>query len=303
MPTPSEAGGREVLLEAPAKLNLGLAVLGRRPDGYHDLRTVFQAIDLADRLRLRDRDAGGIVLRVEGPEPVDAGPGNLVVRAGERMIREFAPNRGAEILLTKRIPVGAGLGGGSSDAAATLLGLESLWGIRLPPMERAALALELGSDVPFFLEGGTARGEGRGETLMPFSSRIPGSFVLVVPSFRIATARAFRELPQPAPASVDRLAAVESALRQGDLDRLATSLVNDLEPAAIRIEPGIETVRRELLGRGAVFAGLTGSGSALFALFRSEAEADRCVREGGIPEATTVMRCIPVHYGARIISG
>ena len=184
--------------EAPAKLNLALHVAGRRADGYHELRTVFQAVDFADRLYLRDRREAGIALRVSGEEAGAAGPSeaNLVRRAGELLARRRAPGRGAEIHLVKNIPAGGGLGGGSSDAAATLLALARPWGLGADPSDSARLALELGSDVPFFLLGGTALGEGRGERLTPLPAPADFGWLLAMPPFRVSTAQAFQALSE-----------------------------------------------------------------------------------------------------------
>ena len=151
--------GWEIAVRAPAKLNLGLAVLRRRGDGYHDLRTIFQAIDLSDELWIRSRGEPGIALSVAGSEPAPVGSENLVCRVGDLLSLRSGTRIGAEIHLIKRIPPEAGLGGGSSDAAAAILGLDVVWELGMSPEEQAALALELGSDVPFFLQGGTARGE------------------------------------------------------------------------------------------------------------------------------------------------
>jgi len=303
---PSETGTDavwEVVAEAPAKLNLGLAVVRRREDGYHDIWTIFQAIDLKDELRFRRRSEPGVDLRVEGPEPVEAGPENLVVRAAEALRQRAASQGGAEILLTKRIPVGSGLGGGSSDAAATLLGLSTLWGIPIDREVLAELALELGSDVPFFLLGGTARGEGRGERLRGLPRRAPGPFVLVIPPFRISSAEAYRALPQPLTGSVDRLKMAEAALKNGDFEDFLENLANDLEHGVARIEPRLAPLRQFLLSQGAAFVGLTGSGSALYVVCSSQGDADRLVAESKALEGVLVINCNTIDYGARVISG
>jgi 4-diphosphocytidyl-2-C-methyl-D-erythritol kinase len=293
------AGGR-VEAEAPAKLNLALAVLGPRDDGYHDLLTVFQAVNLADTLAFREREAPGIGLRVDGDEPVPAGNDNLVVKAGEILLRATGLRRGAEIVLTKRIPAGAGLGGGSSDAAAALLGLEALWGVDVGARTRAALALELGSDVPFFLLGGTALGEGRGERLTPLPAPPSCGWLLVVPEWRLATADVFRALPSPLTNVAQEVRILVDALRQGEWGRFAGHLVNDLEVGVVRIEPRLASMRAEILAQGAAALGLTGSGSAMFALFRSQGEAAQALREGFRVTGARVYSCAPVPYGARV---
>jgi len=300
--SPEAGGDWGVIAEAPAKLNLALEVVGRRPDGYHDLRTVFQAIDLADTLRFRKRPEAGIHLRLEGPEPVPGGPGNLVVRAGEALARRLGTSQGAEILLTKRIPAGTGLGGGSSDAAAAILGLETLWGSLLDPADRAALALELGSDVPFFLQGGTALGEGRGERLRPFPPPPACGWLLAVPEFRMATPEAYRALSPDLTGRKQVISMLESACIRGEFEVFVENLVNDLEVGVVRIQPRLARIEREIRARGAAFVGLTGSGSALFAVFRSQGDADPLVGMEIPGGAVRLLACAPVGYGARVIS-
>jgi 4-diphosphocytidyl-2-C-methyl-D-erythritol kinase len=297
---PSRGEGAWVVAEAPAKLNLALAVLGRRDDGYHDLLTVFQAIDLTDSLLLKERDEPGVYLRIEGTEPVPPGSDNLVVRAGEVLLRETGLRRGAEIVLTKRIPVGAGLGGGSSDAAAALLGLEALWGVDVGADTRAALALELGSDVPFFLLGGTALGEGRGERLTSLPPPPSCGWVLIVPDWRLRTADVFGALPMPLTNAAQEVRILVDALRQGEWGRFAGHLVNDLEVGVVRIQPRLAAIKAGVLAQGAAALGLTGSGSAMFALFRSQGEAASALKGGFTVPGTRVIACDPVAFGARI---
>lgn len=301
-PDAEPGGAWDLTAEAPAKLNLYLEVLGKRPDGYHDLRTVFQAVDLADTLRFRRRTAAGIHLSLEGPEPVPGGPENLVVRAGEALARRLGRTSGAEILLTKRVPAGTGLGGGSSDAAAAILGLEALWGTSLDPGDRAALGLELGSDVPFFFLGGTAVGEGRGERLRPFPAPPPCGWLVAVPEFRMATPEAYRALSPGLTRHKQAFTMLESACIRGTFEGFVENLGNDLEAGVVRIQPRLARIEREIRSRGAAFVGLTGSGSALFAVFRSQGDAEHLV-ESGLPEGgARLVACSPVDYGARVVS-
>ena len=297
---PAPPGEWDLSAEAPAKLNLALEVLGKRRDGYHELRTVFQAIDLVDRLWFRERSGPGIRLRVEGSERVEAGPGNLVVRAAEALVRRRAPGRGAEILLRKQIPWGAGLGGGSSDAAATLLALERLWGLDPDPGLLAELALSLGSDVPFFLLGGTALGEGRGEILRPLPGPPECGWLLAVPSFRVSTAEVFRRFEPALTRKKEPARMLAESLVEGDFQRFLENLVNDLEVGVVRIEPRLARMRQDLLSLGAVAAALTGSGSAMFALVGTEGDATRLARGGAGAAWYTLSPCRPVTFGARV---
>ena len=303
MPPGSSPGSWDLRAEAPAKLNLGLEILGRRPDGYHDLRTIFQAIDLHDDLWVRERALPGVSLVVTGPEApgVPSGPDNLVVRAGQSLARRRAPGRGAEIRLLKRIPAGAGLGGGSSDAAAALLALEALWGLDPDPGERAGLAQELGSDVPFFLVGGTVLGEGRGEHLTPVHAPPPCDWVLVVPEFRISTAEAFQMVSPSLTGMKQRINILLTAFEKGDYERFFENLGNDLEAGVVRIQPRLVSIRLELLAHGASAVGLTGSGSALFALTRPQGAANLLLDKRFETSGYARMGVSPVGFGARVV--
>jgi 4-diphosphocytidyl-2-C-methyl-D-erythritol kinase len=292
---------RVVRVLAPAKLNLGLAVVGKRPDGYHDLLTVFQAIDLADTLTLRSR-AHGIALHVEGDDTIPEGPENLIVRAAMAYASEHGVEQGVLITVTKRIPAGAGLGGGSSDAAATLLGLEALWGVDADPVAERRLALELGSDVPFFLTGGTARGEGRGEILTPLPDPPKMGWLLAIPEFRCHTREVFASLPPGLTGSIQKLRMLEEAIHHGDVEAFARHIVNDLEPGVVRIEPRLARIREALQRLGAMAVGLTGSGSAMFALFRSQGDIAQLLDAGSILEGARLRACVPVGFGARVVT-
>jgi 4-diphosphocytidyl-2-C-methyl-D-erythritol kinase len=299
---PGDAGW-DLRAEAPAKLNLGLEIVRRRADGFHDLRTIFQAIDLHDDLTVRERGRAGVSLVVTGPEApaVPSGPENLIVRAGEELARRRAPGRGVEIRLTKRIPVGAGLGGGSSDAAATLLALEALWSLDPDPRERARLALELGSDVPFFLVGGTALGEGRGERLTRVHAPPPCGWILAVPEFRVSTAEAFRRVSPRLTGPKQRINILLTAFEKGDYDRFFENLGNDLEAGVVRIQPRLAGIRLELLDHGALAVGLTGSGSALYALTRSQGAANKLLNKGFEAPGCALTSVSPVGFGARVV--
>jgi 4-diphosphocytidyl-2-C-methyl-D-erythritol kinase len=253
---------------AHAKLNLFLRVVGRRPDGFHELETVFQSIDLADELNVSPADD----LRLTGGSAeAPPGPENLVLRAAVALREAAGVTGGAALHLEKRIPVGAGLGGGSSDAAAALRALNQLWNLDLPDARLATLAAELGSDVPFALRGGTAVGRGRGELLEPLPTPAL-CFVLIRPPFPVPTARAYG-LYQPAPSDGPSLDTFVAALASGDPTRLALVLRNDLEPGVFGAWPELGALRERLLTAGAVGARMTGSGSVLFGLARDERHA------------------------------
>jgi 4-diphosphocytidyl-2-C-methyl-D-erythritol kinase len=269
---------RRMQVKAPAKLNLFLRVVGRRADGFHELETVFQWIDLADELTF----VSGDELRLTGGcEAAPPGPENLVLRAAAALREATGFRGGASIHLEKRVPVGAGLGGGSSDAAAALVALNRLWDLGLGAAKLAELAAGLGSDVPFALWGGTALGRGRGEILEALATP-PLWFVLVRPPFAVVTARAYT-LYRPAivtPSVESFLAALASA----DPERLAPLLRNDLEAGVFGEWPELAALREKLLEAGALGARMTGSGSVVFGLARDERHAremvDRLERSG-----------------------
>ena len=272
---------RRARVRAFAKLNLGLKVLGRRPDGYHELRTVLQTIDLADTLEFDFTPARSATINLTSvPEIRD----NLVARAAGLVLDATRSSGRLAIRLTKRIPMGAGLGGGSSDAAAVLLALPVLIGKRLPAAELLRLAASLGSDVPFFLLGGTVVGLGRGEELYPLPDAAPFHGVLVAPGIHVSTAQAYaalgRELtllPPPDILSVFQSCAWASGL--GTRSRAWPAPVeNDFEEAVFRQHPRLRLIKRKLKQMGAEPALLTGSGSALFGVFGSHVQSKGALR-------------------------
>ena len=257
---------------APAKLNLGLHVLRRRPDGFHDLDTVFLPVGWADTLTAESADA--LALTTTDPAlPTD--DGNLVVRAARALAAWGGVEAGARLHLDKRVPYGAGLGGGSSDAAAALRLLARLWELEVPADVLARLALDLGSDVPFFLDGRPARATGRGERLEPLLGadgdpyRCPFWLVVAVPPVHVGTAEAYGLVR---PRDHDRPALAE-AVASNDLDRWRAELVNDFQAPVEAAHPGVAAVRRALVAGGAGYASLSGSGSAVFGAFEGEAAA------------------------------
>jgi 4-diphosphocytidyl-2-C-methyl-D-erythritol kinase len=258
-----------VFMPAYAKINLTLEVLGRRPDGFHDLASVLQAISLHDTLALAPAPDGARTLVCD--VPVLAGEANLALRAAHllaaHVVAAAGSDRGVRIELRKETPVQAGLGGGSADAAAALLALARLWGVAMSAETLRELAAQLGSDVPFFLAGGTALVEGRGERVTPLPDAEPLWLVLLKPPVAVPTGAAFAALGPGDWGDGAATAEVAGAVRRGaplPLDRL----VNTFEASVRRDYPLVARAWDDLLAAGAPVVRLSGSGPTLFAPFR-----------------------------------
>jgi 4-diphosphocytidyl-2-C-methyl-D-erythritol kinase len=289
-----EAAPGQLRVRAPAKVNLSLEVLGRRPDGYHEIRTVMQAVSLCDEIEFESRSDGLLRLECVGAD-LPADESNLVLRAARLLRERSGAHGGADVRLTKRVPLGGGLGGGSSDAAITLLALAELWGLTPSGDELTEMAAELGSDVPFFLTGGAALCEGRGERVTPLPCPRTLRYVLAMPQWSVSTARVY----QRADAGLtDRGAAhhnVVEALSEGDPERLGRCLHNDLEEAACAESEGLRAIRRALAQctevRRACGYLLSGSGSSFFVVSRGRSRAERVARA---VESELGIRCVIV---------
>jgi len=270
---------REVRIPAFAKINLRLDILGKRADGFHELRTVFQSISLHDELRLRASRQPGIALSIQGNESLSQEPSrkNLVYRAVEALRSELKTRGGVEVVLKKSIPAGRGLGGGSSDAAAALLGYLRLTKGELPPARLLEIAASLGADVPFFLLGGRALGVNKGDEIYPLGD-IPKQHLLVVSpkDIHVPTQDAYRWL-KAKPLRLTKSAANPKLFEFCALcwSAQGSGLSNDFERAVFRRHPRLDQIKRQLLHRGAAEASLAGSGSAVFGVFPSPALARR----------------------------
>jgi 4-diphosphocytidyl-2-C-methyl-D-erythritol kinase len=264
-------------IPAHAKINLHLAVLGARPDGYHELRTVFQAISLRDTLEVERVRRPGVELEIAGAA-LDAGPTNLVTRALAALTRELGLAGGWRVRLEKRIPMAAGLGGGSSDAAAALVAGARLSGRRVEPRQLAALGASLGADVPFFLVGGRALGVGRGDEIYPLEDGGRRAVLVVLArGSAVSTAEAYRWLDRKLTKASVAHKLWDSCARSwslGDAD-----LRNDFEAAVFHRYPRLRRIKRRLLQAGAAGASLAGSGSAVFGLFQNPAQARRAAQQ------------------------
>jgi 4-diphosphocytidyl-2-C-methyl-D-erythritol kinase len=268
---------RRAALRPHAKINLDLRVLHKNPDGFHEIRTVFHTISLADSLEMEYQPARPKEIVLDDPAAI---PDNLVLRAAQATLDALGIAARLRMRLTKRIPMGGGLGGGSSDAAAVLLALPALARRVLPLEETMRIAQSLGSDVPFFLLGGAAVGAGRGAELYPLPDLAPEPLLVIVPEVQVSTAEAYRALGRgSSPADPSELVGFRSyvwALEQGRSAAAAGSFsANDFESIVFERHPQLRRIRARLAKLGAAQARLTGSGSALIALFHSMAERRR----------------------------
>ncbi len=328
---------KAITISSPAKLNLFLEVLGRRPDGFHEIKTVMQEIDLADRVRIRLQPAaaesGQPPIRVEcrrdsramfrSSEPLPCGAQNIAFRAAEAMMKRAAAacarrlaRKAVHIRISKRIPLASGMGGGSSNAAATLIGLDKLLGLRLSRRSLLSLSAGLGSDVPFFLRGGMAVCAGRGEKTRQLEVAGVLHFVILVPPWGLSTACVYEEFDrisrsaaaEPAIRSSElrargsqfavhsaelgvrssqfgvrdgtpRLEAFLAALKRDDVVEIGGTMFNSLEAPAFRVEPRMAVFKERMEKLGFLRVTMTGSGSAIFGLCRGAAHAVECARQ------------------------
>lgn len=297
---------RAVRARVPGKINLHLAVGAVRPDGYHDLTTVFQAVALHDEVIVRPARALKITVEGEGARAVPTDRTNLAWRAAELLAASAGVPAAVHVELRRSIPVAGGMAGGSADGAATLLACAALWELSTTKPELADLAAELGSDVAFPLTGGTALGTGRGERLTPVLTSGEFHWVLAIAPFGISTAAAYAELDRlraenAAPAPIGAPDEQLDALRSGDAARLAPTLANDLQAAALSVRPELGDVLAAGVAGGALAGIVSGSGPTC-AFLCADASATRAV----VAELTAASACRsaiavtgPVH-GARI---
>jgi 4-diphosphocytidyl-2-C-methyl-D-erythritol kinase len=252
---------------APAKINLGLAVYKKREDGYHEIGTLFQAVDLCDELEM-SLTGRGIDFKCEG-EPAPQGQGNIAWQAAELFFSHLGIRPGVQISLRKHIPVAAGLGGGSSDAAAVLKGLNQLHLFPISGDDLLAMGAQLGADVPFFLFGSSALGQGIG-TRLTRSSPLPEAWIVIVnPGFPISTKWVYNHIDTDLllTKEPDHINMLRLSLRKCDLPQIGLYLHNDLESVVHKKYPIIEELKNRLLSAGAVGAIMSGSGASVFGIF------------------------------------
>jgi 4-diphosphocytidyl-2-C-methyl-D-erythritol kinase len=274
---------KKLLINSPAKVNLFLEVLGKRPDGYHELETVMQEISLCDKLQLKEIN-GGVRIKTDYPclrrgfgrqAGLPAGPSNLVFKAAMLLKKRYHIKRGVEITISKKIPIGGGLGGGSSNAAHTLKGLNELWGLGLSRLELALLAKDIGSDVPFFIYGKTALCKGRGEIVFPFQNFPQFRYIIVHPGISVPTKNIYQNL-------IFRLTKRKLLCKLLVSNQLVTSqrvtLFNRLEETALALYPVLRDVKRGMMDCGIEKVMLCGSGSCFLGVVPERKDVNKIIR-------------------------
>lgn len=271
-------------LNAPAKINWFLHVLGLRDDGFHEIQSLMQKISLCDVLTFSPSEK--LILETEAPVPVEQ---NLVYKAAQLLQCTCGVKTGARIKLDKHIPIGAGLGGGSSDAAAALTGLRELWSLNISPEELYRIACRLGSDVPFFLGGPLSFVQGRGERLSHCRTQTAAYLLLVKPPFPVSTAWVYGEFRKSGwdtgslrltnnSDKVDNIEFLISSVERAGFKDAAKSISNDLESVTVKSFPVIAEIKRKLVEEGAIFSLMSGSGPTVFGVFSSQEEAAEASR-------------------------
>lgn len=278
----------EISLKAPAKINLYLRVLGKRPDGYHEIESMMQAIDLYDEIKLEKSDSVEIVCDDPGIPSDDS---NLAVKAAAALKEQFY-FPGVKISLHKKIPHGAGLGGGSSDAAFVLRGLCRLYKLSPSPKDLLRIASGIGSDIPFFLGSGQALVSGRGEIVRPLELPTDYTIILVVPPLEISTAEVYGKLRFSLTKKIEPFL-FKKRITVSRFNSLLKRFCNDLEEAVLGEYPDLFEIKDLLRNSGAIFSAMSGSGSAFFGIFPSGGEVKADFR-GRLTSGTRIFNCKPV---------
>ena len=270
--------------KAYAKINLGLDVIGRLENGYHQVRMIMQTVGICDELTFEKRPSG-IRITLEGPEGMAAGQelpldeNNLIYKAASLMLEEYGIAEGVAIRLRKNIPIAAGMAGGSTDAAATFHGINELFGLQASQESLKKLGLRVGADVPYCIMGGTALAEGIGEKLSPLPSP-PGCFLAVAkPDISVSTKYVYEHLDEEGVPSHPDIDGMINALESGDLGGIVSRLGNVLERVTVKRHPVIDELKREMTEGGALGSLMSGSGPTVFGIFSSGAQArEACER-------------------------
>lgn len=284
-----------------AKINWSLQILGKRPDGYHEVKTLLQTISLQDELHFELSEDSAVSLSCDKPD-IPTGSDNLIVRAADAMRERFRVERGIRVRLEKRIPIKAGLGGASSNAAVTLLALKRLWQLEAAVDDLLEIAAKLGADVPFFLLGGCVEATGTGTTLSPLASAaepVRRYLIVITPNAGISTSAAYNALDAAALTTKNAnpiLSVSQSEANSGHSQpwTLGDSLKNDFESVIFDIEPEIRRTKKTLLQAGALGALLAGSGSSVFGIFADEEDQQRAANEIQLEAGWRMFPCVTV---------
>ena len=258
----------KIKIAAPAKINLFLEILGKRQDGYHEIETVMQEVSLFDYIYMENYDKN-VVFTCSNPK-LSAGEDNLVVKAVRLLQNESKTYRGVKIHLDKRIPIGAGLGGGSSDAVATLVGLNKLWRIGYDEKQLMSLAGKLGSDTPFFVVGNTAICKGRGEIVTPYPINVSYNYIIIYPRFEVNTAMVYKNFKNSLTKNLKDVNFFMREFISGNPNKLGAILHNRLEDVVFKLYPDLEKIKKALSKFNFCGVLLSGSGSALYGLCKEE---------------------------------
>lgn len=277
---------------AYAKVNIGLDVLRRRPDGYHELKMIMQTVDICDDLTFARKREPGIQLRIDGADlPVDEN--NLVCRAAALLMKEKQIEEGVAITLEKRIPIAAGMAGGSADAAAAMRGLNALFEMGYSAEDLRKLGVKLGADIPYCISGGTMLSEGIGEVLTPLPSPPDCHLVVAKPDIDVSTAFVYRNLRADSLPFHPDIDGMTEALAVGDLKGITDRMGNVLETVTVREYPVIDKIKRRMCGLGAENALMSGSGPTVFGIFKEKNTAEntaKAIREENLARAVFVAR-------------
>ena len=274
----------EITRKAYAKINLGLDVIGKRDDGYHLVRMIMQNVDLYDTLTFEDNDTGKINLKASA-ETIPVDDSNLICKVAHQLQKEYGVTKGADIFLEKRIPVAAGMAGGSTDGAAAYMALNELWNLGLDKEQLCKLAVKLGADIPYCIVGGTALSEGIGEVLTPLKDMPHCYLVIAKPAIAVSTGWVYTELDSREIQKHPDIDGIRKALEGGDIKGMCDLIGNVLEDVTTSKYSIITDIEKILEDNGAIRAFMTGSGPTVFAVFDSKEEAEKgyeAVKESGL---------------------
>ena len=264
-------------LKALAKINLGLDVLGRRENGYHDVRMVMQSIYLYDEVKIAKKKEPGITLTTN-LKFLPTGDGNIAYKAAQLLMDEFDLKEGVQITLNKHIPVAAGLAGGSSNAAAVLFGMNRLFGLRLTQQELMDRGVKLGADVPYCVLGGTAIARGIGEVLTPLPAPADCHVIIAKPPVSVSTAYVYGHIKPLKITKRPDIEAMAQSIKDGDLKKMASLIYNVMEDVTVGEYPIISEIKQVMLDNGALNSIMSGSGPTVFGLFDDKQKPQQCVK-------------------------